>query len=1019
MQENVRKQFALTTLSKACVMAIGVSAMPALAEDDAKAAIKKAQEEQIEVITVSGVRGSIQKSMNDKRFSTEIMDGISAEDIGQLPDENIAEALQRVTGIQMTRDADGEGSTIQIRGISSNNVEINGQTASGTGSERTVNFQDLPSELFSGIEVLKATTADRIEGALGGTINLKTRRPLNIQKDQIFSVTAKGKHSDLAEKSSPDFSVFGGKNWRDTAIGDFGFVATVAHKESFKRTEAFGGADSGSWAEATGNWRRIDQHEEAKTPFDGTIYDTHRMDTAPIDVNKDGVIDSNDSYYMSNGFTANVRDTEDIRDSFNATLQWQPNDITNFFLDTTITNAKAETFGSSFGTQFNHAMPTMGYAQNFSSIGTSGDGVERYVYDAGTISGANIRMGGGPSHKLTYSKSKKFTLGGDVQVTDELNIAAEYSYSEGSSYTKQGSLNMGYDYDQSGKFDKNDFAGIATFDLRGSDLGTYTLYNAPYGNGPLTEAGDITGIDQQYLNFHQLQRNGNDVDQDEQSFKVDAVLELDGDFFTQVKTGVRFAERNYGRVSYENKNTGGTTKYTYKDENGNNVPYLDADGNELYKNVPIQGISVSPEGNGDKFFGSTGYTEAELAYKLQTDCFAPESAAFDNFSGDVPQEWTTINCSMDYHTDLFNLVALRAMGENNVPVYEILAERFDVTEQTYASYARADFYGEVFGDMNLFGNFGGRFIKTKTKSSGYVPSDAGLVWGEFENEYNNFLPSLNVNLGLNSDMVLRFAAAKVMSRPGLSSLSPSLELLSNDDLPEGYAGVAQGGDPYLEPVLATNVDLSFEWYYSKSSMFSAAVFYKDIESTITLDIEKAGDVWVGDSKYKHYVLVNGAGTKLKGAEFSLTHTFDELPSLLSYTGFSTNYTYTTEPSQELDQEGDPMGRKGLSENSANLVLFYDDKTLNVRLAYNWRSEFFKRHITPLGWAETNSLPEIEAARGQLDLSANYTLNKNLKVNFSIVNLNDSVTERYLKYEELTNYLSESGRRYNLGIVYRF
>jgi len=134
---------------------------------------------------------------------------------------------------------------------------------------------------------------------------------------------------------------------------------------------------------------------------------------------------------------------------------------------------------------------------------------------------------------------------------------------------------------------------------------------------------------------------------------------------------------------------------------------------------------------------------------------------------------------------------------------------------------------------------------------------------------------------------------------------------------------------------------------------------------------------------------------------------------------SANYTYTDEPTTIKDDEGDSVGRKGLSEDSANLVAFYDDKGLSVRLAYNWRSEFIKRQSVLLGWNATPALPEYEAARGQLDLTVNYRFNKHFKVNFSAVNLNDSVSERYLKYEEMNNYLSESGRRFNLGLVYRF
>ena len=1019
MQKDNTKKFKLTRVSQACLFALSVSTLPLLAAEEAQLAKKPTENQDVEIITVSGVRGSIVQSMNTKRFASEIMDGISAEDIGQLPDENIAEALQRITGIQMTRDADGEGSTIQIRGISNNNVEINGQTTSGTGSDRSVNFQDLPSELFSSIEVLKASTADRIEGSLGGTINLKTRRPLGIKKDHLLSVTAKSKYSELSTETTPDFSVFGAKNWRDTAMGDFGFLATVARKESSKRTEAFGGGD---WDDAPGNWFRVDQSKGGKSPFINTIYDTHRLDTAPIDVNKDGVIDANDNYYMVGGFRTYVKNTEVTRDSLNATLQWQPTDDINLFIDTTITDGEQLDNGTQFNTAFTNGRPTMGFAQNFSSLGTSSDGIERHIYDAGTISGANIRMGGAPSAKDIFSESAKFTIGGDIQMTDNLNISAEYSRSEGSSSTKQAQLNMGYDYDQNDQLNGNDWAGVTSFDLRGTDLGTYTAYDSPYGNDPLVEVMDPTRLDQSKLNYFQMQRNADDTEQEDESFKIDGTLTLDGDFFTGVKAGVRSAERSFDKVSYINKSQ--KSFGNYKDADGNIIQ--DAEGNDMYTAVNIQQLAVDPVANSDEAeFGSTGLTGAQLAQKLQDDCFSSDGVKLDNFSGNVPQSWSTTTCGSDYFTDLFNMPAMRAIGANDLPMFETIGARFNVTEKTLAAYMRADFDTEIFGDMNLFGNFGGRYIETETISSGYKSIAGAVEWATIRGEYDDFLPSLNLNVGLNEDMVIRFAAAKVMSRPGLAAISPSLKLTYQADLEDGFVGTGTSGNPGLEPVRATNLDLSFEWYYNKSSMFSAAIFYKDIESTIARQLpEERTTIWIEtpsgeEEKWSVNSLENAEGTTLQGIELGLTHTFDSLPGLLTYTGVSANYTYTDEPSTIKDDEGDSVGRKGLSEDSANLVVFYDDKGLSVRLAYNWRSEFIKRQSVLLGWNATPALPEYEAARGQLDLTVNYRFNKHFKVNFSAVNLNDSVSERYLKYEEMNNYLSESGRRFNLGLVYRF
>lgn len=1001
--------------TKVAVAVIGILSTMVVPQAFAENNDKKIEKDEIEIITVTGVRGSIQQSMNDKRFSDEIMDGISAEDIGQLPDENIAEALQRVTGIQMTRGANGEGSTIQIRGISDNNVEINGQTASGTGADRSVNFQDLPSELFSGIEVLKASTADRIEGSLGGTVNLKTRRPLGIQEDGVLSVTAKAKYSELAEETTPDFSVFGAKNWRDTSIGDFGFLATVARKETISLNEAFGGGD---YDDAPANWFKKNFLKENGKPGAGPVLN---RDGTPADITDPNIADL--AYYSPAGFRTYSRTDEVVRDSLNATLQWQPNDSMNLFFDATITDGKEDSSGSQFNANINQAgRGVADYTQDntFESVGSTGSGQEYFYHSSGRVKGTNLRLGGAPSIKETWRDSEKFTFGGDIQITDDLNVAAEYSTSEGTSKTKQAQLNMGYDWDRNGQLNAKDWAGQIDFDLRDVDLVDYTYLEA----GSLTPI-DPTDTTYDRLSYFQMQRNADDTKSDDESFKIDATLDLDGNFFTKVKVGVRSAERTFSKASYINSNQKNNWKTAPED-----TINVDEDGNPLNQTMFMQRLSFDPASNVDALFPGTDMTREEVAQRLQDDCMATASVDLSGQSGNLPREWATTDCGSDYFTELFGMADIRAINPKvGKGYYERAGARYKVLEETKAAYIRADFHTEVF-DLPLYGNLGVRYIETDTTSSGYKKTGAMFEWVDIKGSYDDLLPSLNLNLALNEEIIVRFAYADVIQRPGLSAISPSLTLFNFGDEDESeYTGHGFAGNPDLDPIRATNYDLSFEWYYSDSSMFSAALFYKDIESTIgqppsgersVIEVEGADEN--GDPITETYIVSqkqNLEGTSIEGIELNLTHTFDTLPGLLSHTGFSANYTYTNEDAQMMDETGDAIGRKGLSEDSANLVAFYDDGDLSVRLAYNWRSKFVKRQTVLLGWQAENALPEYEKSRGQLDLSANYKINEHLKINFSAINLNDSVTERYLKHEEMTNYYATPGRRYNLGLVYRF
>ncbi|RYY12610.1 MAG: TonB-dependent receptor, partial [Alphaproteobacteria bacterium] len=179
-------------------------------------------------IVITGIRRSLADALAAKRDSTQVLDAISAEDVGKFPDKNVAEALQRVTGVQLSRTG-GEGSSITIRGAdaSLNRVEINGQTAlstslaagsNGNGSNRQVDFRDLPAEFVSRLEVVKSATADMTEGGLGGTVRVITRRPFDT-KEGYLAGSAQGIYNQLADKVDPKFALIGSKLFAHDTLG--------------------------------------------------------------------------------------------------------------------------------------------------------------------------------------------------------------------------------------------------------------------------------------------------------------------------------------------------------------------------------------------------------------------------------------------------------------------------------------------------------------------------------------------------------------------------------------------------------------------------------------------------------------------------------------------------------------------------------------------------------------------------------------------------------------------------------
>src|SRR5690606_28754743 len=139
-----------------------------------------AQDENIEEVVVTGIQGSLQRSMDIKRNATGVVDAISAEDMGKFPDTNLAESLQRISGVSIDR-SNNEGSKITVRGFGPdfNLVTLNGRQMPTNGYSRSFEFSDLASEGVNGVEVYKTFSADKVSGGIGSLVNIKTARPLD------------------------------------------------------------------------------------------------------------------------------------------------------------------------------------------------------------------------------------------------------------------------------------------------------------------------------------------------------------------------------------------------------------------------------------------------------------------------------------------------------------------------------------------------------------------------------------------------------------------------------------------------------------------------------------------------------------------------------------------------------------------------------------------------------------------------------------------------------------------------
>ncbi|MDX3899299.1 MAG: TonB-dependent receptor [Sphingobium sp.] len=335
------KPFAFCTAS---VLALALSsgvvhaqdAAPQNAESDATA----------EDIVVTGVRASIVGAINSRKDNVQIVDSIVAEDVGKLPDNNVVEALQRVTGIQITDRAGGEAATITIRGLTDPLTTLNGRnifTAAGTSFA----LQDISANLVKKVDVYKTRSADQIETGLAGQIDVQTRRPLDFDGFTISGL-ARGIYSELRDKANPNVALLVADRW-DTGIGEIGFLVNASYtRAEYRNQNLQAGAmvpfATENPAAGTGltPLERIfpgDRNQNWTPGLDaglptapGSTLNINGVDT-PYYLSRDAVI-SSDLYGKR------------TRPSVNAALQWAPDDRSVYTAEVFYTGFRGKTFNS-------------------------------------------------------------------------------------------------------------------------------------------------------------------------------------------------------------------------------------------------------------------------------------------------------------------------------------------------------------------------------------------------------------------------------------------------------------------------------------------------------------------------------------------------------------------------------------------------------------------------------------------------------------------------------------------------
>jgi TonB-dependent receptor len=341
------------------------------------------------------------------------------------------------------------------------------------------------------------------------------------------------------------------------------------------------------------------------------------------------------------------------------------------------------------------------------------------------------------------------------------------------------------------------------------------------------------------------------------------------------------------------------------------------------------------------------------------------------------------------------------------------------------------------------GNIGVRYVETSQETTGWARSASGTDLLTIDNDYSNTLPSLNLVAEVTDEFLIRFSAAKAMTRANLGSLNPgtSLSIAGNNK-------TVAAGNPFLDPVEADTYDLSFEYYFAKESLISLGLFYKDIGSFVqtiratgdfadnpfglpdsmaiaqcdtsiaTFDPGDAAQVADCLSGWGFNLPTNTPGGDLKGFEVSYQQPFSFLPGFWSSFGVQMNYTYVDSEVAYLNTSGAVAAEEtlaGLSKNSWNATLYWDNGKVSARVSAAYRDDY----LTTVPGRNSNDV-EGTAETLNIDFSSRWAVTDHFDLTLEGLNLTDEFEDQWVdSVGDRSSYYHHTGRQYFVGARYKF
>lgn len=988
------KTFQHSRLAGSIALVLGV-AMPGYAAAAADEAAAAKNEQQIEVIAVSGIRGSLLRAMDSKRSSEGILDAISAEDIGKFPDTNLAESLQRITGVSIDR-VNGEGSKVSVRGFGPdfNLVTLNGRQMPVTTGGRSFDFANIASDSISGVEVHKTAFAANPTGGIGSTIDVQTLRPLKTSGDKAtFSIAAVNDQSTEKGGTTPELS---GLYSSTTDDGKFGVLVSGSYQERESGNQqanvgtgwrSFLGTKDDNWGAGTAEWGAVPQTNQ---------------------VNRPG---PNDVYSVPQTTIYKFEEQQRTRTNGQLVLQYAPTENVTATVDYTFMR-------NDIDTQYNDVSAWYTFAPS-SSVWSDGPVSSPLVYSETYATPQDLSMGAGDFGVRNESKSLGFNL--EWEVTDALKLSLDAHSSEA-------------EFKPNHEFGSNSSLSTAGFvrTYAATDFtGDLPMLAVGGGNAVTPQDMRVTGsvfgnainkseIDQvQLKGKYQLNDSSsidfgiamNDVNNHSQSVNVQRndwggvgkAGDLDPSWFPAETIHDKFKANGGDFSTFSGRNFDILNKIFMWD-----FAKVRAQAEKLYTPAGYVGKGDC----GTDFCPSTDYaadvdrfTEEESQSAFLQYNYAGEMAgkAYDVHVG-VRYETTDVTSTSavaaydraDWIAD--TEIALHASGQREFQTktgdYDYVLPSFNFNIEVIEDVMLRAAYSETIGRPDYVSIQGGTVVGTLANRSGGGGSSGNPA----------LLPLESSNYDFSAEWY--YADASYMSlgyfRKEVTNFITNVKV---DSTIYNLANPADG-KKYREALAAVGADAAairnwiFANYPNDPSVNVGGKVISGKAGEDNLMVFKI-DTPANDSEKR----------TIDGWEVALQHAFAE-------TGFGTILNYTkVDAGLEYDNFvlTDQPALVGLSD-TANAILYYEKDGFQARIAYNWRDEFLNSR-----GQDTGSNPKYTEAYSQIDASVSYDLPQvpGLTVYLEALNITDEYTRVHGRAKEQVLSLVESGARYSLGARYSF